>query len=346
MGEDAPSRPAPGARLSLAGRRAVSLATGAVRVRGPDDGSALPIAEARTDGIDPGAWLASNPAALAAALDAHGALLLRGFACDQASFGPAVERASGTLFAYSFRSTPRSVVDGRVYTSTEYPPDQTIPLHCEMSYAREWPRRLWMLCLRPATLGGATTLADCVRVRDRIPPDIRRRFERLGVEYRRRYSPHLDLSWQVGFQTHDRAAVDAECARQGIRHEWVGQDELVTRAVRPASIRHPVSGEAVWFNQAHLFHTAALAPEVRDAMHRALGDDQLPRSARFGDGTPIPDDVVTAIQHAYAESAADLAWTTGDLLVVDNERMAHGRRPFQGPRRVIVAMSQPTTGAE
>jgi alpha-ketoglutarate-dependent taurine dioxygenase len=274
-----------------------------------------------------------------------GDMLLRGFACDEASFGETVERVSGGLFAYLFRSTPRSTVKGLVYSSTEYPQDQHIPLHNEMSYAIEWPRRLWMLCTRPATTGGATTVADSVVVRSKIPTHIRERFERLGVQYRRRYGPHLDLSWQEGFQTDDRAEVDAECRRQGLRHEWLNDDELVTSVVRPASITHPRSGDVTWFNQAHLFHPSALAPEVRQAMHSALGEHRLPRAAYFGDGSPIPDEDVAAIHGAYAEAAIEVEWKASDLLVVDNEWLAHGRRPFTGPRRVVVAMSQPTTGA-
>jgi len=35
----------------------------------------------------------------------------------------------------------------------------------------------------------------------------------------------------------------------------------------------------------------------------------------------------------------DVDWRTGDVLLVDNVLLAHGRRPFTGDRRVLVAMS-------
>lgn len=343
--EDAAPRRPPGARRFGSGRRGVSLESGAVRILGAGEEAAFPVARALTDGIAAGQWLAGNGAALESALDRHGAMLLRGFACDEDSFGETVERASGDLFAYSFRSTPRSTVKGLVYTSTEYPPDQLIPLHNEMSYAVEWPRRLWLLCISPATTGGATMVADSMVVRSKIPADIRERFERLGVEYRRRYGPHLDLPWQECFQTNDRAEVDAECRRQGLKYEWLNDVELVTSVVRPACLIHPRSGEVAWFNQAHLFHPSSLAPEVRHSMRRTLGEDRLPRASYFGDGSPIPDEYVASIHSSYAEAAIDVEWRSGDVLVVDNERLAHGRRPFTGPRRIVVAMSQPTTGA-
>jgi alpha-ketoglutarate-dependent taurine dioxygenase len=327
-------------------RRGISLANGAVRVLAAGEESPLPVVRAMTDGVDPSRWLVDNAATLDRALEHHGALLLRGFACNEDSLGQTVERASGELFAYSFRSTPRSTVSGLVYTSTEYPPDHSIPLHNEMSYAIQWPRRLWLFCTSPATSGGATPVADSRVVRSSIPRNIRERFERLGVEYRRHYRPHLDLSWREGFQTVDRAMVDAECRRQGLRYEWLDDEHLVTSAVRPASLVHQPSGAWVWFNQAHLFHPSALAPEVRDALRRTVGEDGMPRSAHYGDGSPIDDDEIAEINAAYAEAAVDVEWRTGDLLVVDNELTAHGRRPFTGTRRVVVAMSQPSDAAE
>src|SRR5437868_10033291 len=46
------------------------------------------------------------------------------------------------LIGYEYASTPRSQVEGAVYTSTEYPPHRAIPLHNEQSYTREWPLRI------------------------------------------------------------------------------------------------------------------------------------------------------------------------------------------------------------
>ncbi len=320
-------------------RRGVRLADGAVRVSPPGPDSAYAVVEAVVDAVAPGGWLTAHRSTVEGLFDGHGAVLLRGFDVGEQSLQSTVEQFSGELFEYSYRSTPRSTVAGRVYTSTEYPADQTIPLHNEMAYAARWPERLWLLCVRPAATGGATPVADSRTVYERIPVPLRDRFERLGVEYRRRFGPHLDLPWQEAFQTTDRATVDAECRRQGLTRTWLDADRLVTSAVRPASLAHPRSGARVWFNQAHLFHVSALAAPVREALLSTVGEDGLPRASYYGDGSPIADADIAEINAVYAQAAVDVEWRERDLLLVDNHALAHGRRPFTGSRRVVVAMS-------
>jgi alpha-ketoglutarate-dependent taurine dioxygenase len=35
-------------------------------------------------------------------------------------------------------------------------------------------------------------------------------------------------------------------------------------------------------------------------------------------------------------------WEAGDILLLDNMLVAHGRRAFTGPRQIVVAMAEPT----
>jgi alpha-ketoglutarate-dependent taurine dioxygenase len=95
----------------------------------------------------------------------------------------------------------------------------------------------------------------------------------------------------------------------------------------------------VWFNQAHLFHISTLEPELREVLRETYGEDGLPRNAHLGDGGPIPDADLTAIRAAYARASLVLPWRPGDVMLVDNLLMAHGREPFTGDRRILVAMT-------
>jgi len=287
-------------------------------------------------------WMRSRRERVFELLHRHGALLFRGFPLRHPS---ALERVMRSLrdaepVTYEYRSTPRTRVEGRVYTSTEYPADRVIPQHSEQAYSRSFPRELGFLCLTPPHAGGATPVADNRLVLSRIPKDVRRRFERHGVLYVRNYGGPLDLGWREVFQTEDRDEVERYGAGQGIELEWMPEGRLRTRQVCPAVLEHPETGEGVWFNQAHLFHVSALGTEDRAALLALCGgEDGLPRHACFGNGAPIPAADLDAVRAAIAAETVRFDWWARDLLLVDNLLTSHGREAFEGERRVVVCMA-------
>lgn len=328
----------------ILGREAVSAdAADRVRLGALEGGETLPVLiEPAVEGLDLAAWLEGGRDLLEQHLGTRGAVLFRGFDLrSREDLERAVQAASGSLLEYSFRSTPRKEVGGRVYTSTEYPQDQHIPLHNEMSYTSQWPLRIWFLSVEPAAEGGETPLADSRRVYQRIPSEIRERFARLGVLYVRNYGGGLDLPWEEVFQTADRGEVERFCAEAGIAHEWLAGNRLRTRQVCQAVAVHPQTGETVWFNQAHLFHVSSLPRELREHLLARLPEEDLPRNTYYGDGSPIEPAALEAVREAFDRESVAFPWRRGDLLAVDNMLVAHGRRPFRGPRKVLVAMAQP-----
>ena len=295
--------------------------------------------EAVAPGTDPVAWAAANADRLRDRLRDAGACLLRGFAVpDESVFAAVVRVFDEELGEYTYGSTPRSKV-GDVYTSTEYPAIEVIPLHNEMSYTTTWPLRIWFHSVVPARSGGETPLADSHGVYNRVPARVRERFERHGVRYVRNYRPGLGLSWQDGFATADPAVVETFCRERGIGFEWLDDGALRTVETCQAVAVHPETGKPVWMNQAHLFHVSNLKEATRRALLDLVAEEDLPRNAYLGDGSPIDPADLTAIRHAYAEETVAFPWHAGDLLMVDNMAMAHGRSSFEGPRKVLVAMA-------
>lgn len=104
---------------------------------------------------------------------------------------------------------------------------------------------------------------------------------------------------------------------------------------------HPHTGDPVWFNQAHLFHLSALAPEMREVLLDTVGEEDLPRNVYYGDGTPIPDAELDAVRAVLDVHKVVFPWREGDVLMLDNMLTAHAREPFSGPRKVVVAMAEP-----
>lgn len=275
-----------------------------------------------------------------AALPHVGCVLLRGFAVSTPlEFKQFAARFGRPLLNYEFGSTPRTRVFQGVYTSTEYPAHQHIPLHNEQSYTRPWPSHIWFHCVKPSHSGGETPIGDSREVFRRLPAALREEFIARELLYVRNYGSGLDLPWQQVFGTDDRRAVERYCAQHGIEWEWRADGELSTRQRCQAAVQHPATREWVWFNQAHLFHVSGLEPPLRASLLQSVGEGGLPRNVYFGDGAPIPDALLDQVRAAYDAVTVTFPWRAGDVLMLDNLLVAHGRRPFGGERKVIVAMA-------
>jgi len=323
-------------------REHISLSTDSLAtVSLPADPRGVPVMVRPTvEGVDLAGWVRAHREEIEALLASHGAVLYRGFLLDRATEFEALMRAlSDRLITYDYRSTPRSALGEYVYTSTEYPCELAIPLHNEMSYAADWPMRVWFFCAEAAPEGGETPIADSRRVYARLDPATRDRFAAKQVLYVRNYGSGIDLTWQSVFQTADRAAVESFCRASGIEWEWRGGERLRTRERHPAVARHPKTGEMVWFNQAHLFHVSSLPSELRDPLLDAMPEEDLPRNSYYGDGSRIESSALDAIRDAYDGETVTAPWRSGDVLLVDNMLVAHGRAPYRGSRRVLVGMS-------
>jgi alpha-ketoglutarate-dependent taurine dioxygenase len=68
------------------------------------------------------------------------------------------------------------------------------------------------------------------------------------------------------------------------------------------------------------------------------GEENLPRNAYYGDGSPIEAQVMDHVRGAFARATISFPWQRGDILVLDNMLVAHAREPYEGPRRILAAM--------
>jgi alpha-ketoglutarate-dependent taurine dioxygenase len=296
-------------------------------------------------GVDLLEWAASNKEAIEALLLKHRALLFRNFNVNTtALFNEFVKlTSSGQLLEYRDRSSPRHEVGDKIYTSTDYPAEQSIFLHNEGTYWLTWPLKIYFGCLIAAQQGGETPIADCRKIFQRIHPQIREKFIEKQVLYVRNYNDGFGLTWQTVFQTKDKSVVEEYCRRNAIEFEWKDGDRLRTRQVRQAVGKHPKTGELVWFNHATFFHVSTLEPTLRDALLAEFREEDLPNNTYYGDGSPIAAEVLEELRAAYQQEMVLFPWQEGDLLMLDNMSVAHGRSPFVGQRKVVVGMADPFT---
>ncbi|MCY1005696.1 TauD/TfdA family dioxygenase [Nannocystis pusilla] len=128
-------------------------------IRGPG-GGAVPVVEpdgdARVDALR--AWLDAEKTWLSGQLRSHGAVLLRGFGVRVPVDLEHVARAIEPGLKNEYLGTsPRDALSEYVFSASELPPYYPIPQHCEMSFLRDPPRRLFFACLVAPQGGGGET---------------------------------------------------------------------------------------------------------------------------------------------------------------------------------------------
>jgi alpha-ketoglutarate-dependent taurine dioxygenase len=267
-------------------------------------------------------------------------VLFRGFDVGSAAaFAEIVSCFSNDILEYRERSSPRIEVKDRIYTSTEYPADQAIFAHNENSYAHIWPRRIFFCCLTPPVEGGATPIVDVRSVYHCINPEIRRAFNEVGVLYVRNFSPQIGISWKTAFQTERRDEVEQLARDAGYDLQWRDEDRLTSRRLGPASGRHPLTGEPIWFNHAAFFHVSTFPDAIRRALTARLREDELPNNTYYGDGSQIKDEVVEHVRSCYLANQLIFDWRRNDVLMLDNMLVAHARQAYRGARQILVAMT-------
>lgn len=239
-------------------------------------------------------------------------------------------------------NSPRTKLSDHVYTSTEYDPSQRITMHNELSYSAKWPQKLFFTCITPAETGGETLLADSREILGRMHASILTEIEKRGVNYIRNLhgGQGMGPSWQDTFESADKKTVEAYCQSYGIDYEWGDQDSLKLKQFSKGTLQHHKTGDMVWFNQIDQFHPCHLGEEMYETLLLLYETpENFPTYVSFGDGTAISEDMIKEVLKTIDEVTIAPAWQKNELLILDNELVAHGRNSFTGNRKVLVAMS-------
>jgi len=296
-------------------------------------------------------WAEENAQEIKALTSKAGVTLVRGFDIKTPEeFRTVCHAIEPNLRSYTGGDSPRTGVTDRVYTSTEYDPSLEVYLHNELSYAGWSPRLVFFGCLLAAEDGGETQIADGRQIYEAIPSDIRERFESRGIAYLQHLwdaegEPGIGKSWQETFETSDRKKVEAYLKQSNMTWEWTDFG-IRTRAQHPAVVPHPVTGEKCWWNQADQWHRDYAGVKTSFGISNdprfdpaTAGEETLGNHVTFGDGSEIDVTDLKKIRLAAQSVEVLFPWQNGDIMVIDNILAMHGRKPYKGPRRVLVAMA-------
>ena len=280
------------------------------------------------------------------ALTRSGAVLVRGLdLAGPSDLAAAAGELTDGLLIDREGFAARDDLGSGVYSSSVWAADMPMCMHHELSYARAVPGLMLFGFLSAPVSGGELLLADGRRMLTALPGALVEPFADRGWQLTRNYYPEAGLSWPEAFGTQDRAAAEEFCRAAGISVEWRADGVLRTRQRRAAVVVPPGQTAAVWFNQIAFLNRWTLDPDIRDYLLDEFGQLGLPFDTAYGDGRPIPASVIETINAVYDAEAVVVPWQPGDLLIVDNLRMAHSRKPYLGNRRVAVAMGDPADRA-
>ncbi|MET7394185.1 TauD/TfdA family dioxygenase [Dactylosporangium sp. NPDC005572] len=251
---------------------------------------------------------------IAALFKQHGTLLFRGFDATSDDFRAVVQRFSTKLYFHQNPNRETISQDGAVLLVDAH--RNPIPAHAEMSYCPLHPGLQWFFCVRPASDGGATTVYDGIQALDRLAKETRELFEERRLTWRLPFPTGAEHQQRV-FGTSDRAELDALFA----------QFDDFTYDFDDA-------GNLNWS------YTVSAVPQAPYVDARTLCNSYLGSGAlvTFEDGAPIPQHCRWDALDATEQVAVDIDWRAGDIVMIDNRRVMHGRRGFEDPNRKVAAM--------
>jgi alpha-ketoglutarate-dependent taurine dioxygenase len=300
------------------------------------------VLECRTPGAsldDAAGWVSVHKEELCRQAERHGAVLFRGFPLDTAEDFDRFVAAFGLLnFAYedSLSNAVRVNRTPRVFTANEAPPSVAIYLHHEMAQTPIFPSKLFFFCERPAEQGGATPLCRSDVLWERLTgrcPDFARNCQQKGLRYsnvmpsENDFSSGMGRSWQSTLRTQTREGAEQRLKELGYGWEWL--DDGCLRATTPVlGAIHELSAESSsFFNQLI-------------AAYRGWSDSRNDpsKSITFGDGTPLDRNAVGVAIELADELTFDIPWQRGDVALVDNFVVMHGRRTYSGTRKVLASL--------
>lgn len=242
------------------------------------------------------------------------------------------------------------------YRPTSTPPFRKNFLHNEMAYQKNIPTRIMFFCEKMAPLGGESLLGDQRKVFESIPKDYREKlmtkklkFVRCLINKSKTHdflSKRFDLfatfpNWQNNLQTEDKAEATKICEAAGFVVEWTKQNDLLISVLIDPVMSHPITKELMWVNNAHLFqvHSKVYGKAIYTLAKLYKKFSNKPMTlCYYGDGTPIEEEVVSAILDATEKNEFSYLLKNGEFIYCNNQCISHGRKTFKGPRSLYFSL--------
>jgi alpha-ketoglutarate-dependent taurine dioxygenase len=261
-------------------------------------------------------------------LAASGHLVFRGF-------NPSIEQFSALVNSVCTRTTldpAREFSEGRTVQKVDLGTD-AVGLHVEHGTNPLTPDLTWFMCESAARSGSQTTVCDGYDVWDRLAPQTRALFEKQDILYARNIS---ETAWRaLASNLFNGSKPDSEITVDDLigLAKLFGEDKLQITPHEDGSIHYVYkvpAAHSTLFGERVSFANSILGPSYHY---------EKPRIA-FADDSDIPAEVLAEIENVTAELTENIEWEDGDVAIVDNTRVMHGRRAIEDAdrRKIYVAL--------
>ncbi|XP_077864781.1 dapdiamide synthesis protein DdaC-like [Saccoglossus kowalevskii] len=277
-------------------------------------------------------------------LHIHGAILFRGMPLEKADdFSRFMSGLGYSLSGYEGGVAVRHKVARSVLTASNDPPSYTIEPHNEMSYTDTYPSKIFFYCEIPPGegCGGETVITDVRKILPRVDNHIVDKVREHGIQYVRHLpskSPGGYTSWQEAFFTENKADIERFMEKRNRTYCWNEDGSLSYWYTLPAFVKHPKTGEEVWFNQLHS-HNASYFKDHPTWKNRNISDDRYPFHSYYGDGSVVEPGTLQHLRDIAWQLSVGFQLKKSDMLVLDNVYTQHARLGFTGQRKLLVSIA-------
>lgn len=243
-----------------------------------------------------------------------GLLLFRGFETSVDTFTEFTNSLSANFMDYAGGAFNRRVIneDATLLSVNDFKDE--IKLHGEMYYQQNIPLLLWFFCAHPALKNGETTVCDGRQFFNELSSSTKELFSKKKLKYVGHFNKK---DWQKRYKTDDLSVVKQICISNNTQIQINEDESIDLQYICPAIHKSRCGKYQVFIN--------SLLP----AKHIA------PRSVFFDDNSEIPDDFISELNKIADKITTEISWQKGDILMVDNTRIMHGRRAFVDNQRDI-----------
>ncbi len=256
-----------------------------------------------------------NRSECTSALAKFGLLVFRGFNFDGDTFRSFSDAFMSQVLTHGARSRNKVSDDGTVVEVTRG--QNAMCLHREMAYVPWSPSLLWFHCVKAPDAGGQTTFGSGKDFALKLKSTTCQLLLQRPIVYRHKWPKEARAGF---FGTPDLSAALEKLDRYQSVQIVSATEDLLEFEYKTRLLVQQES--EVYFLNSFM--------NMLESAHLGLC------TVTFEDGAALPSAIIEEFKSVEEQIIQPHTWKNGDVVLVDNNKIMHGRRDFSGERTIHV----------